>query len=226
MRDQHYQVRAILESALDLTTNPRFRQLLRCMLARNAAWSGDIDAAQRWLALCNSRPLELYMDSAYRLSLAAIHTAKGDYQQVFELLGAQPRMLPIAASYEDLSDLYRANALEKTGQLEAAVQQIEEAIKGLRKVGKRVYLAGYFSGLIVMFMIHQSMALCTASFPAAYKRMYWSELFEKVTWDRVNGSVSMRTPLGGWFGLKGMILLAVFLVVLSPLFFMLLLGLL
>jgi len=36
----------------------------------------------------------------------------------------------------------------------------------------------------------------------------------------------MRTPLGGWFGLKGMILLAVFLVVLSPLFILLLVALL
>ena len=44
-------VRALIESALDVLSDARHRQVLHAMLARAAARDGELDAANSWLAL-------------------------------------------------------------------------------------------------------------------------------------------------------------------------------
>ena len=215
LKNEQYLVRALLESTVEATTKPIYRQLLRCMLARNAARLGDVVAANDWLAPCNARPLDLYMESAYRLSLAAVDTTLGNFQRVLALLGQEAGVLPIASSYEDLCDLYRANALEQMGYLEAAIEQLRDSFMGFRRPKSNVYIAGYFSGTIVMFMVHQDIGLCANSFPEAYKRAFRSNLHDVVTWDPVEGSVSMRAPLGAWLGMRGLVILLLLLPIIA-----------
>src|SRR5690606_40987444 len=59
--------RAVLETAAELLEDRRHRHVMRCLLATYAAREGDPAAADAWLALCDPRPTDLMMDSAYRL---------------------------------------------------------------------------------------------------------------------------------------------------------------
>lgn len=49
-KGERLQQRAMFESALEVFTLPRHRQMMRGYLARSAALEGDVGAAERWLA--------------------------------------------------------------------------------------------------------------------------------------------------------------------------------
>ena len=65
----HMKERALYESALDVLTLPRDRQIMRGLLARKAARAGYKEAARKWLAPCDPRSLDLETDSTYRVSV-------------------------------------------------------------------------------------------------------------------------------------------------------------
>jgi DNA-directed RNA polymerase subunit RPC12/RpoP len=116
--------RGIVESALETLPSPQHRYLLRAMLARSAARQGDLASAEAWLAGCDARSLDLEVDSEYRMSAATIATRKHNFQGVLSLLGQRPEDVPIAQSTTVACGLLRANALERTGQLAPAVDQL------------------------------------------------------------------------------------------------------
>jgi DNA-directed RNA polymerase subunit RPC12/RpoP len=124
------EVRALLETARDLLSDPRHRQVLHGMLARNASRVGDPSAAEEWLRLCNARAADIQMDTAYRFSRAYVSTRAGDYQTVLQVLGTRIDDVPIADGQDEICALLRANALERTGQLQAAVEQIVQISSG------------------------------------------------------------------------------------------------
>ncbi len=117
-------IRALLETALNYLREPSHRAVLHGMLARNAARLNDMAAADHWLSLCDPYSEDIQTDSAYRLTAAYLATAKRDYARVLQYLGSRIDDVPIADNNDIVCGVLRANALEKTGQLNLAVQQL------------------------------------------------------------------------------------------------------
>jgi hypothetical protein len=118
--------RAVMESAIELSTSPLYRHSLRCMLARNAVRAGDIRAAEEWIAACDPSSDDLHVDSELRCTQAYIATARADWPAVLTALGVRTRDLPIAGHLTRLCGLLRANAHEKLGRLDLAVSELDE----------------------------------------------------------------------------------------------------
>ena len=116
--------RALYESALEVLTLPRHRQLIRGMLSRRAALEGEIEAAEKWLEPCNPHSEDLESDSSYRVSKAEILTVREDWNGVLDLLGRKIDEIPITAALDGKAIVQRANALERTGQTKAAAEQL------------------------------------------------------------------------------------------------------
>ena len=68
------QLRAVLETALEVLASPSYRQVLRCTLSLEAARVGDVAAAREWLAPCDAQAYDLAADSAYRHAAAYLAT--------------------------------------------------------------------------------------------------------------------------------------------------------
>ncbi len=117
-------VRALIETSLQHLDDPTFRAVLHGMLCRNAARLGDHDAAAYWLSLCDPQSDNLQVDSSYRLSAAYLATAKRNFDEVVRLLGSRIDDVPIADNNDFVCGVLRANALEHTGQLDLAVEQL------------------------------------------------------------------------------------------------------
>ncbi|MBD3279072.1 MAG: hypothetical protein GF388_12295 [Candidatus Aegiribacteria sp.] len=116
--------RAMYESALEVFTLPRHRQIMRGCLARQAALAGDVDDAEKWLAPCNPRSEDLESDTAYRVSKAEILTVRQDYSGVLDILGEDLDTVPIHSVLDGKAIVQRANALEKTGRKEEGARQL------------------------------------------------------------------------------------------------------
>ncbi|HJL16978.1 MAG TPA: hypothetical protein RMH99_15035 [Sandaracinaceae bacterium LLY-WYZ-13_1] len=117
------EARAVLETGVELLSDEGHRHILRCLLAREAVGGGDPDAAEAWLAACHPRPLELRMDSAYRLATAALATARSDHQGVLTILGEDT---PLAADFALDCAVLRIHGLDAVGREERAVTELEE----------------------------------------------------------------------------------------------------
>jgi hypothetical protein len=118
--------RALLESSLEALRLPRHRQALRCMLARLACHSGEAASAEKWLAPCDPASDDLEMDTGYRFSLAVVATARGDFARVLEVLGRSSTEIPILEALNSTCVAFRANALERTGDVAGAAAALHE----------------------------------------------------------------------------------------------------
>ena len=116
--------RSLFENALEVLTLPRHRQMLRSRLAVQAAFGGDVDAAERWIEPCDPTSSDLQSDSAYRIARAAIDTVKQDWQAVLSTLREQASQSPLEEASVAESVLMRANAMEKLGQEDKAVMHL------------------------------------------------------------------------------------------------------
>ena len=122
--DDHMKERALYESALDVLTLPRHRQIMRGLISRKAARSGDTEAARKWLAPCDPGSVDLETDSSYRVSVAEICTVEEDWDGVLEVLGEDMEDVPVTASLDAKAIVQRANALERRGRLRDAAGQL------------------------------------------------------------------------------------------------------
>jgi hypothetical protein len=121
--------RALLESGLEVLSDKRIRQVLRCLLAELAVLAGDSAAAAEWLDGCNGRPADLLRDSAFRLATCCLATARGDFRLVQSLLGTRPAEVPIVDGRDVEAAMLRGNALERSGQLDDARQQLVSLVQ-------------------------------------------------------------------------------------------------
>lgn len=158
---QDQQVRAMLETALDHLTEPRHRQVIHGMLARNAARVGDVAAAEQWLALCTPYSDDIHMDSGYRFSRAYVSTAKGDYNTVLQTLGARVDDMPIADGQDEVCGVLRANAYERLGQAQTAVEQLVQLMTG-HPAGPQLVQQ--------IVAANPNLQLCAHSFPLAQQQ--------------------------------------------------------
>jgi hypothetical protein len=123
-RRSDLELRALAETSLEHLTEPRHRQEMLARLTRAAANAGDLDSAQAWLALLAPHSDDIHMDTAYRFSAAWVATLAHDYQGALALLGARMDDVPIADSSDEICAVLRANAYDRLGQTQAAVDQL------------------------------------------------------------------------------------------------------
>jgi hypothetical protein len=157
MNGDEVRQRALFETALDVLPNPNHKQVMRCNLARAAIKAGDLAAAQVWMASCNPTPVDLEADTAYRGTFAAMATARNDFQNVLAALGPTVGAVPLALPMQILCDVYRANAIEKLGNVAAAAQQL------LQTATTHANGANAIQGIIKTSPFH----LCPQSLPAS-----------------------------------------------------------
>lgn len=122
--------RALLEGALEVLVLPRHRQALRGHLARGATRFGDLVSAEQWLAGCDPYSEDLQSDSPYRISRALLETARGRFQEVLALVGRTSEEVPIDDTLDLLASVLRANAWERLGRLDLAIQGLERVMLG------------------------------------------------------------------------------------------------
>lgn len=126
--DDDLGLRAWLEAALEAARAPGHRQALRCQLARQAARAGDVASADAWLAGCVEAPDDPDAAGAYRVTRAYLATARGEWRAVLDAIGADAAL---PASLAGLATVLRANALEHTGDLDAASAELARAAGSL-----------------------------------------------------------------------------------------------
>jgi hypothetical protein len=157
MHNDELRQRAVFETALEVLPNPNHKQVMRCNLARAAIKAGDLAAGQVWMASCNATPVDLEADSAYRVTYAAMATARNDFPNVVAALGPSVNAVPLVPPIQILCNVYRANALEKMGNVQAAVQQLVQTAKTMDGGPNAV------QGIVKASPFH----LCPQSLPAA-----------------------------------------------------------
>lgn len=83
-----------------------------------------MQSAQAWFAACDPRPADLQADTAYRVTYAYLATQAGDFRGVLSALGPAPESVPVALPSRLQIDVLRANAIEKSGDVNTAVAQL------------------------------------------------------------------------------------------------------
>lgn len=123
--------RALFESTLDALRDPAQKQVIRCNMARAAAKAGDMQAARNWFGSCDPSSPDLQADTAYRVTYAYLATAHGDLRAVLAALGPAPGSIPVALPSRLQICVLRANAIEKTGDLQTAIAQLVAEARAL-----------------------------------------------------------------------------------------------
>ncbi|MCB9593958.1 MAG: hypothetical protein H6719_14590 [Sandaracinaceae bacterium] len=151
--------RAILETSLETLELPRHQQVLRCLLASAAAKEGDLTSAERWIAPCDPMSQDLEADTAWRCARVFIDTSRGDWNAVLHVLGVQDDQVPIADAWDPTAAVFRANALERAGDLQGAVTALRARMSKESHSG-RTTMQRIIQG-------HPQLQLCPQSFPLA-----------------------------------------------------------
>jgi hypothetical protein len=151
--------RAMLESALEVFTLPRHRQVMRGFLCRSACRLGDLQAAEQWLAPCDRLSDDLETDSEYRYSRAFLDTARGDWNAVLRTLGGRFEDVPIQDAMDAACSVLRANAWERLGQVQSAVGLLQQAMAQQGASGRQA--------ISKVIALNAGMRLCEQSHPLA-----------------------------------------------------------
>ncbi len=123
--------RALLESTLEALRDVAQKQVVRCQLARLSLKAGDMPSALVWFGACDPRSADLQADTAYRMTYSHFATAHGDFHNVIAALGRTPSSMPIALPSRLQAAVLRANAIERTGDVQSAVSQLVEEARAL-----------------------------------------------------------------------------------------------
>jgi len=190
--------RAMFESALDVCTLPRHKQIMRGYLSRCAARQGDLAAAEQWLAPCDRQSDDLETDSAYRFSRAFIDTARQNYNGVLHVLGAGSKDVPLMDAVDAVCTVLRANAWERVGQVQSAVglltEQMQAGAQDRLAIGKVVEK-------------YRDWALCQQSYPIANSQ-HTTQAASQAAMRAGGGIHYVFIPLGLLFLLIGVACLA------------------
>ena len=154
--------RALFESTLDALRDPSQKQVIRCNLARSSARAGDMQSAQVWFGACDPRSADLQADTAYRVTYAYLATAHGDFRSVLGALGPAPESVPVALPSRLQIAVLRANAIERSGDVNTAVAQL---------VAEARALPGGREAIPEIAEASAQLQLCPQSIPLA--RMHW-----------------------------------------------------
>lgn len=95
-------------------------------LARLAFARSDLARGDVFLAAMQPLAAELDADSEYRITGAVRATVERDFGRVLSLLGPRKDVIPIADSLDGLASVFRANALEGSGDAASAAIILKE----------------------------------------------------------------------------------------------------
>lgn len=154
--------RMLLETTLEVAEERDHKQSLRCLLSRHAARVGDLPSARAWLAPVDPRATDLHLDTSYRTTAAFLRTVEGKPRAVLELLGERFGAVPISVGQLELAGVLRANALEHTGRIQAAIDELVQTSR--QSGGGRAFLARVIAR-------NAPVSLCAASFPEAASQL-------------------------------------------------------
>ena len=154
--------RALIETTVEAVPNPAVKQKLLSNIVIGAVRANAVKDAQAWLDRMDPKSQTLDADSSFRLSSAMVAAANRDYPRVLEALGRAHGDIPIHSSSGGMVATLRADALEKLGNLDAAVTALHDQIKRQH------------SALALIKSVAQNMpedwALCEQSLPLAVER--------------------------------------------------------
>jgi hypothetical protein len=154
--------RALIDSALEVTSEERHGQVMRAQIARSALKAGDVGSAEAWLATCDARSEDLLADTAYRFARAYIATARQDHRTVISVLGVGADV-PLSHAYAPECAVLCANAWERMDQRAVAVDALASVKRGLGPLARRRTTR--------FIAAHASWQLCPKSEPEAEKRI-------------------------------------------------------
>jgi hypothetical protein len=154
----HPQLRGLLETAADELPSPRYKQVIRCVLAREAARVDDLAAADDWLAPCDPTSYDLLADSVYRVSAGYLQTRKRHYDRALEVLGVRGDELPIMSDLDAFCTVLRSNAHERLERYDDAVVELAD---GMNRV------VGGVDSIEAVLRQHANLNLCRHSFAHA-----------------------------------------------------------
>lgn len=188
-------VQGLYESALDALPLPRQKQMMRGALSRLAVRAGDLAAAEMWLAPCDARSDDLQSDSAWRLARAMIDTARGNYPAVLGVLGGRFEDVPVLDAMDAMAVLLRANAWERSGNLDAAVAALMEYLTRAGASGRQTVRKTAEA--------HAVLALCPQSLSRAEQTQ--GAQAAKLAAARASGGIhTVFVPLGALLFLGGL----------------------
>ncbi|MEM7158907.1 MAG: hypothetical protein AAF799_39080 [Myxococcota bacterium] len=121
--------RALLETATETLATSSRRQVLLGMLARNAARTGELAAAEHWLSQMDPQSTLLPAFSAHRLTRAYVDTVRADYPGVLDALGEELIDVPLSGGDTLMASVLRANAHERLGDAPTGAAQIAAYMK-------------------------------------------------------------------------------------------------
>lgn len=130
-----------VEAALELAATRRQQQVLRGMLACDAALAGQLGAAEQWLAPCDPESEDLASHSAHRLAIGLIATVKRDWRGVLAALGPRVGDVPLADGDSPLAVWLVAHALESSGDVAQAETEVGSAIDRMGRGAHRLVRA-------------------------------------------------------------------------------------
>ncbi|MCC6521601.1 MAG: DUF3592 domain-containing protein [Polyangiaceae bacterium] len=130
-----------VEAALDLAATRRQQQVLRGMLACDAAIAGQLGAAEQWLAPCDPESEDLASHSAHRLAIGLIATVKRDWRGVLAALGPRVGDVPLADCDLPLAVWLVAHAVESSGDVAGAEAELASAIDRMGRGAHRLVRA-------------------------------------------------------------------------------------
>jgi len=151
--------RAVLETSGEALSHPTHRQVVFCALAQSACRTGDLPAAEAWLALCDPCPHELEADGAFRVTRALLATAARRYDVVNATLAEE---IPVSPAWEPSVALLRANAWEQHGDVQTALTTLDAFVSqkgGVMRHRARRLRARY-----------EALGLCRQSWPLVDKQ--------------------------------------------------------
>lgn len=126
----------LLEQTQPRLQQPRFFQVVTGMLARTHAAQGNLDRAGQFLAQLDAQSDDLQIDTNYRFSTAYVAMLRGDAQTTLAALGSTIDEVPISDAYDRVCGLYRAHAYEALGNVEVAVQQLQQLAPTPEEMGQ------------------------------------------------------------------------------------------
>lgn len=118
------EAQGLLEQTLPLLRDPRHWQTTAATMARNAAALGDLDTATQLVGQLDPQSEDLQIDTNYRFTAAYVAALKGDDQTVLQVLGYNINDIPISDAFDNVCAVFRANAHERQGRVDVAMQQL------------------------------------------------------------------------------------------------------
>jgi uncharacterized Zn finger protein (UPF0148 family) len=120
--------RALLESGYEMSPLSRRRTYFAALLAQRAVLAGDRESAQTWIQRCDAGVDDLEAYSALTIARAMERRLAGGAEEVLGAVGDLKNPAPLTDADQGLGAVLRADALEKLGRLDEAVDTLERFV--------------------------------------------------------------------------------------------------